>query len=78
MCEHPFPFNGLSMAVVLGLDMDVKDMHIFADGDCCRVLLITRSEVMWCVTAGDFDAVVDKGTLDCVLVSPHPRYGTPR
>lgn len=29
------------------LDMDVKDMHIFADGD--------------------FDAVIDKGTLDCVL-----------
>jgi len=29
------------------LDMDVKDMHIFADGD--------------------FDCVIDKGTMDCVM-----------
>jgi len=32
------------------IDMDVKDMRVFADGD--------------------FDAVIDKGCLDCVLVRP--------
>ena len=36
------------IVVVPGVDMDVKDMKIFADGD--------------------FDAVIDKGCIDCVLV----------